>query len=346
MIEARLFVDDAVGETRRVLVDKSDRPFRIDVERWTERDRRARADEIWAARLLEAGPDGGCFVDLGVAGQGLLRSRKAATLAQGARLAVRVRSESRDQKGVVVDLADIDLTKVEATGRISEAETEAFLVGVSVIERLEGGDARPVVDAAIEEATSERVDIASGGCLWMEVTRAVSAIDVDRGASIQKLRELNIAAAIESGRQVSLRALAGLVVVDHVASPRGPEAAKLSNQFVATVQRLSGCQVDSVGLSRFGLLQAAIARRRRPLSDALLCAPEAREALDALRDLETKGWDARASRFEIAMSKRADRWLRTNMPDWEGVLGDRIGRRWRQIVADQQVGAAQIRVME
>src|SRR5690242_14142294 len=46
-VKATVCIDDAVGEHRRALLDEQGRPFRLEVERWSERGKRAKLDEVW-----------------------------------------------------------------------------------------------------------------------------------------------------------------------------------------------------------------------------------------------------------------------------------------------------------
>ena len=50
-MKATLCIDDAVGEHRRTLLDSSGKPFRLEIERWSERGRRAKLDEVWWGRV-------------------------------------------------------------------------------------------------------------------------------------------------------------------------------------------------------------------------------------------------------------------------------------------------------
>ncbi len=346
MIKARLFIDEPVGERRRVLLDTEGRPFRIDVERWSERDARARVGETWAGRLVAQGADGDWQVDLGPGGQAALRSDKQAALVSGGRLPVRVFAEAYGDKGAVVRAVQRDTSPGDKSGRLEAAADDAFLDGVDIIETVAGASARSVVDAAIEEAMSASIQLAGGGRIWVETTRALTAIDVDRSASRQGAHALNLVAAEAAARQAALRGVGGLLIVDFIGAPRKAKAAELAARLTHEAQAYAALRIDSLGLSRFGLLQAAIPRRRRSLNAALKCGAEEREALDALRGIEDLGRSHRAARIEAALSVAAERWLRSTLPDWETQLGDRIGQRWRLVAGDRPVGPPQLRIME
>lgn len=92
------------------------------------------------------------------------------------------------------------------------------------------GDGGETVEAAIEALLDPRVDLPSGGRLWIEPTHGMVAVDVDSGrqdaADPETLaRSLDLEAAAEIPRQLRLRALAGRIVIDFLPL-KGAEARK------------------------------------------------------------------------------------------------------------------------
>lgn len=346
MIRSRLFVDDAVGETRRLLADVEGKAFRLDLERWSERQSRARVGELWSARVLDPAGDGDWFVDLGSAGQGMLRPGKAKRLAVGQHVLARVRAEAQGDKGAVLELAKGAQAADGPPRRLEAPDTDAFFRGIELVDTIEGAGARSAISAAIEEGLADSVDLACGGRLWVEATRAVTAIDVDRSVGRSKAQVMNLEAAGEAGRQLSLRSIGGVIVVDFIGAPRGVGASELSDAFCDAYQRWGAAGADSLGLSRFGLLQASLPRGRRSLAAALNCGADEREALDALRALESLGWSERSARLEVSLTAEAERWLRSSLPDWEERLGGRIGRRWRVAVGPVRDDQSAVRIVE
>jgi len=90
-------------------------------------------------------------------------------------------------------------------------------------------DPRPLferagIDATIEALLQPRVALAGGGDLLIEPVRSLTAIDVNSGGRDARDRlGLGLTAAAEIARQIRLRRLSGLIVVDFVA-PREPAA--------------------------------------------------------------------------------------------------------------------------
>ncbi|MFN5814600.1 MAG: Rne/Rng family ribonuclease [Pseudanabaena sp.] len=78
------------------------------------------------------------------------------------------------------------------------------------------------VNAGIREALKPRVDLPSGGYVIIEPTEALTVIDVNSGSftKSQTSRETvlwtNCEAAVEIGRQIRLRNIAGVIVVDFI----------------------------------------------------------------------------------------------------------------------------------
>lgn len=98
-------------------------------------------------------------------------------------------------------------------------------------------DPRPLferagVEALIEDLLQPRVALAGGGDLLIEPVRSLTAIDVNGGARDARDRlGLGLEAAAEIARQIRLRRLSGLIVVDFVA----PREAAARRRIVAAL---------------------------------------------------------------------------------------------------------------
>lgn len=138
------------------------------------------------------------------------------------------------------------------------------------------------VEAAIEALLAPQVALPGGGRLWIEPTRGLSAVDVDsaghRGArSAQALAlAVDLEAAAELPRQLRLRALSGLVVVD----------------FLALAERAGRARV--VAALRAGLKRDPEPARAFPMSPSGLVEVTRRRAGPALHEILTEpcGLDA------------------------------------------------------
>lgn len=341
-MNARLVIDDAVGETRRLLLDDRERPFRLHIERWSERGGRALLGEARWGRVRARAPGGrGWFVDLGHAPDGVVDPTPAQRVVEGAMIAFRVKAEAWSDKGPLLALADISpkIAAPDRPGLHAPPPTDPFLEGVTIDDEITGAEARALVDAAIDEAAHGVVQLHGGGDIAIDLTRAAVLIDVDggtrRGAGDPErfAQEVNLAAVEAAARQIALRSLGGLVMIDCVgmkqAEGRRAVVARYREMLAGYLARSS----DVLEMSRLGVIEAAIARRGRPLVDALATGTVERAALETLRAIETAGWQDRGARLEARVSPEVEAWLDHDHIGWRKALGDRIGQRWTVVAA-------------
>lgn len=124
------------------------------------------------------------------------------------------------------------------------------------------------LDSTIAALTNRRVDLGHGGSLIIDRTEALTVIDVNGGERGNPLAT-NLDACIEIARQLRLRNIGGIVVVDFVNMARAGDRE-------AVIQRLSSAVADDpvathvYGMSRLGLVEITRARRGPPLADLLL----------------------------------------------------------------------------
>jgi len=165
----------------------------------------------------------------------------------------------------------------------------------------------------IEELTNRAVDLPRGARLTFDFTEALTVIDVDLGSAGGKGRAddailaTNMSAAVEIARQIRLRNLAGLIVVDFITMRRREHRRKLVDAMKRELKD-SSIPVDVLGMTAAGLIE--ITRRRDgPALHELLTQREAGAmqpsgevlACDALRQLlRTKG----ASGFRLIAAPR------------------------------------------
>lgn len=124
------------------------------------------------------------------------------------------------------------------------------------------------LDATIASLVERRVALGQGGSLVIDRTEALTVIDVNGGERGNPLAT-NLDACVEIARQLRLRNVGGIVVVDFVNMARAGDRE-------AVIQRLSSAVADDpvathvYGMSRLGLVEVTRARRGPPLAD-LLC---------------------------------------------------------------------------
>ncbi len=120
----------------------------------------------------------------------------------------------------------------------------------------------------IVEALSRTVNLAGGGSIHVEQTRACVAIDVDSGdvKSGGAVSRLNDEAAVEIARQIRLKNLSGKIVVDFAGSDEY-RFMKPVMDILETCLADDPCRGRVVGLSRAGNVEILRQRRRPSLLD-------------------------------------------------------------------------------
>jgi ribonuclease G len=126
------------------------------------------------------------------------------------------------------------------------------------------------IEDAIAQLVEPRVALPSGGWITIEATEALTAIDVNSGSYVQGsgLEEtslkVNLEAAEMIGRQLRLRGVGGLIVIDfiHLDSPAN------ITRLLGVLEQASSkgrIPIQILGMSEFGLVEMTRKRVRDPL---------------------------------------------------------------------------------
>jgi len=167
------------------------------------------------------------------------------------------------------------------------------------------------VDAQLDAMLSPTVQLKSGGYLVINQTEALVAIDVNSGRSTRERNieetalRTNLEAADEAARQLRLRDLAGLIVIDFIdmESKRNNAAVERRMKEALKVDR---ARIQVGGISHFGLLEMSRQRLRPSFTETsfVTCAAcggqghvrsTESSAVSVLRAIEDEGAKARAS---------------------------------------------------
>jgi ribonuclease G len=133
------------------------------------------------------------------------------------------------------------------------------------------------IDQEIEKALRPRVWLKSGGYLIIEQTEALVSIDVNTGKYVgrddqeETVLRTNLEAAEEIARQLRLRDLGGIIVVDFI----DMEMARSRRRVLETLETALGrdrARTKVVGLSDLGLVQLTRKRTRPGLGSFLTAA--------------------------------------------------------------------------
>ncbi|MEQ8604458.1 MAG: ribonuclease E/G [Marivibrio sp.] len=144
------------------------------------------------------------------------------------------------------------------------------------------------VSDALAEATARTVDLVGGGRLVIDRTEALIAIDVDGGGSAdggglkeEAVFRLNRRAVEEAARQIRLRNLSGLIVIDCVTLKTKGRIKALVEHLRAKV-KADPVKTDVLGATAAGLIEVT-RQRTAPALDELMDAPAGapRPAADA-----------------------------------------------------------------
>jgi ribonuclease G len=164
--------------------------------------------------------------------------------------------------------------------RMREFSAAFMPQGGPVIEHYTG--ARPIFDlSGIEEeiakALDRKVPLKSGGHLVIDQTEAMTTIDVNTGAYVghrnleETIFRTNLEAAVSIARQLRLRNLGGIIIIDFIDMRDEPHRRAVLS---ALERALAGdrAQTHIVSLSPLGLVEMTRKRTRESL-EHLLCEP-------------------------------------------------------------------------
>ncbi len=126
----------------------------------------------------------------------------------------------------------------------------------------------------LREALRERVWLKSGGYLIIQPTEALTAIDVNSGKTVSKKSaeeyrlRINLEAAEEIARQLRLRNISGIVIVDFIDMESEEAKERLLKAFRLAV-REDRVPVCVEGMTRLGLVELTRKKTLRPLAEQL-----------------------------------------------------------------------------
>ncbi len=311
----RLLREQTLGETRWAALDGSGFPVALFLERSHEAACRPSFGERLSGRVRKLDAVlGGAFVDLGAKGDGFLRLKAGETFPEGAAIDVDVVAEGRRTKVPRLRLAGPDPT--------SASPADHWRASLS------GGMAAPVEDrpagdgdiqAAFEDALAAAVVLRGGGRLRIEPTEALTAADIDtagrtaRSGRAAAAMAINVEAARNLARQIHLRGLGGLVVLDCVAPIDKAAGGQVRAAFLDAFREISARQVKALVPSVFGLMEISADWQLTPLRERLLGADAAptpeTTALSGLRALEAAARANRMGRLKLVLPPPAFAWL-------------------------------------
>lgn len=282
---AKLITHSAPGELRAALVDAEARPSALFVQRWGGAGERARYGEISQARIRSFSDElSGGFVELRSGEDAFLRLKSREGLSEGAILSVEIRSERRGDKLARVSISDKPIDSQSALQRWLSVFPGAAL--------LEGTEDPIAIESAFSDIRVASSVLTGGGRLSVEQTRALLAIDIDTagrtgtGSAGARALKINQAAIIEMARQISIRGLGGLVVLDCVGPLNNAASDRIRQAARSAFELYAVPQAKVLKPSALGLLEASIPWRFMPVAEQIQDNPAETELLDLLREMQ------------------------------------------------------------
>ncbi|MSO74638.1 MAG: Rne/Rng family ribonuclease [Alphaproteobacteria bacterium] len=176
------------------------------------------------------------------------------------------------------------------------------------------------IESQLDSMYSPQVQLRSGGYLVMNQTEALVAIDVNSGRATKERNieetafRTNMEAAEELARQLRLRDLAGLIVIDFIDMDESRNQRAVERRLKESLKS-DRARIQVGRISPFGLLEMSRQRLRPSLAEAsmetcaacggtgLLRSTES-AALHVLRAIEEEGMRDRASEIRIRVPSR------------------------------------------
>ena len=130
------------------------------------------------------------------------------------------------------------------------------------------------IERKLEDALKERVWLKSGAYLVIQPTEALTVIDVNTGKCISKKRDertylkINIEAAKEVAKQIRLRNLSGIILVDFINLSGKELMAELVDVFQKELRK-DPISTTLVDITKLQLVEVTRKKVRKPLKEAI-----------------------------------------------------------------------------
>jgi ribonuclease G len=150
------------------------------------------------------------------------------------------------------------------------------------------------IEKQIEAALEKKVPLKSGGSLIIETTEAMTVVDVNTGkyTGRKNLEETilatNLEAAQEVVRQLRLRNIGGLIVIDFIDMASGANKQKLFRFFEKTLREGDKFQSVVLKISEFGLVQMTRKRSGITLLQQMMQKCNCCKGLGYIKSIETE----------------------------------------------------------
>ncbi|WP_338064750.1 Rne/Rng family ribonuclease [Thiomicrorhabdus aquaedulcis] len=150
------------------------------------------------------------------------------------------------------------------------------------------------IESQIESAYQREVVLPSGGVIVIDITEALTAIDINssrstKGGDIEETAfHTNMEAACEIARQLRLRDLGGLVVIDFIDMQSNKHQRDVENKMRDAVKS-DRARVQIGKISRFGLLEMSRQRLRPSIDESTQIVCPRCKGVGVIRGVESLG---------------------------------------------------------
>jgi len=177
----------------------------------------------------------------------------------------------KDVAKVVVDSEEAYMRLVSSLEQMQMAEYQSKL-------ELYQGE-RPLfdlkdVERQIRESLGRKVSLAGGGSLVIEETEALTAIDVNTGSDIRHrdqekaILNTNLQAAVEIPRQLRLRKISGIIIIDFAGMKHKEHVRKVIRKLKEELKK-DRVPADFIDVTELGLVEITRKREGESLADML-----------------------------------------------------------------------------
>ena len=324
-MKRRCVFEDCIGETRAAVYEGR-RLVELYVRRWSD-ENKARAGDIYVGRIAKIDQSmGGAFVDIGTDTQGVFtftNSPNAPRLTEGQMGEFEVSKSTEIGKGPILKFKK--LSEVNKPTKLSGYDLKEFIANRFV--DIQFSEATVSV---IDGATETEITIKGGGTISIERTRALIAIDIDKGPAKSRF-DVGMAALPLIANELRMRGLGGLIVIDFP----NLRQARQRNTLQKAAERAFADDPNIVKLahlSRFGALELTRSKPALSLDEIVNTrtgAPTTETlALRALRQLEREGSAHPGAKLKLTVRHHVMNWLSAKHIDWETPLTQRLGGRF------------------
>jgi ribonuclease E len=197
------------------------------------------------------------------------------------------------------------------------------------------------IESQIESAYGHKVQLPSGGSIVIDYTEALVSIDINsarstRGSDIEATAfNTNLEAADEVARQLRIRDIGGLIVIDFIDMENTKNQRDVEDR-LRDAMKMDRARIQIGRLSRFGLLEMSRQRLRPSLSDSshVVCArctglgtirSVESMALAILRLIGEEARKDRTSRLIVQVPVDVGTYLINEKRDWLTTLEEKSG---------------------